>query len=250
MTTRTGQVALVTGGANGVGAALCRRLASDGAHVVVADVDSEGAETLAAEIAGSALSFDVQDRAAWEAAVSAVVRDHGRLDVLGLNAGLMSRPKGEAMGGDDPLTWLRDRYELVRGVNLDGVVFGVLATVPTMQAACSGGIVVTSSIAGVTPQVEDPAYTATKHALVGLVRSLAPTLAKDGITIGAVCPGGVDTSLVPPDFREAGYSFAPPEHVADSLVGILDKGIDETGGIWVTLGVDNPPWRYEAAPIR
>ncbi len=217
--------------------------------VVVADIDRDAAQELATELGGHPIAFDVADQPAWRSAISQVVADCGRLDVVVLNAGVMSRPKGEPMGSDDPLPWFAQRYELVRSVNIDGVAYGIMAIVEALQAT-GGAIAVTSSMAGLVAQPEDPAYAMSKHALVGLVRSLGPSLAPKGITIGAVCPGGVDTSLVPPDFREAGYTFAPPEHVAAALIEVLDKPIEESGGIWVTLGVDDPLWRYEFAPVR
>ena len=218
-----GKVAIVTGGGGGIGEALAVRLAGRGAHVVVADVDGARATAVATAIGGSAMSFDVADRDAWGAAVAEIVADHGGLDLVALNAGVMSRPKGVAMAGDDPLHWMAERYDLVRSVNLDGVAYGVLATVPHLVERGGGAICVTASMAGLMAQPEDPAYSMTKHGVVGLVRSLGPTLVAQGITIGAVCPAGVDTSLVPPDYRDSGYSFAPPDHIAEALESILDS---------------------------
>jgi len=244
-----GKVAIVTGGASGIGEALASRLARRGAHVVVADVDADRAAVVAAEIDGSSVSFDVADRHAWDVAVAGVVDERGGIDLVALNAGVMSRPKGIDMAGDDPLHWMAERYELVRSVNLDGVAYGVLATVPHLNQR-GGAICVTSSMAGLTGQAEDPVYSMTKHGVIGLVRSLAPTLAKQGISIGTVCPAGVDTSMVPPDYRDAGYSFAPPDHIAETLEMILDTPADDTGAIWVSMGIDQPVWRYEFAPLR
>ena len=245
-----GKVAIVTGGGGGIGEALAIRLAGRGAHVVVADVDGARAAAVAGAIGGSAKSFDVADRAAWESAAAEIVHERGGIDLVALNAGVMSRPKGVAMGGDDPLRWMAERYDLVRSVNLDGVAYGVLATVPHLVARGGGAICVTSSMAGLMAQPEDPAYAMTKHGVVGLVRSLGPTLVAQGITIGTVCPAGVDTSLVPPDFREAGYAFAPPDHIAEALESILDSPPEDSGGVWVTVSADQPIWRYEFAPLR
>jgi NAD(P)-dependent dehydrogenase (short-subunit alcohol dehydrogenase family) len=244
-----GKVAIVTGGGGGIGEALVERLARRGAHVVVVDVDQERASEVAARVSGSAHSFDVADRAAWDVAVAATVAEQGGIDLVALNAGVMSRPKGVDMAGDDPLRWMEERYELVRSVNLDGVAYGVMASVPHLSER-GGAICVTSSMAGLMGQAEDPVYSMTKHGVVGLVRSLAPTLAKRGISIGTVCPAGVDTSMVPPDFRAAGYSFAPPDHIAETLETILDTPPDDSGAIWVSMGVDEPVWRYQFAPLR
>lgn len=245
-----GKVAIVTGGGGGIGEALAARLAGRGAHVVVADVDGDRAAAVADAIGGSAASFDVADRQEWEATAAEVVAEHGGIDLVALNAGVMSRPKGVAMAGDDPLRWMAERYDLVRSVNLDGVAYGVLATVPHLTERGGGAICVTASMAGLVAQPEDPAYSMTKHGVVGLVRSLGPTLAAKSITIGTVCPAGVDTSMVPPDYREAGYSFAPPDHVAEALESILDSPAEDSGTIWVTMSADQPIWRYEFAPLR
>ena len=245
-----GRVALVTGGGGGIGEALAVRLAGRGAHVVVADVDGDRAAAVADAIGGDAQAFDVADRDAWATVVGEIVAARGGIDLVALNAGVMSRPKGVAMAGDDPLRWMAERYDLVRSVNLDGVAYGVLTTVPHLAARGGGAICVTASMAGLMAQPEDPVYSMTKHGVVGLVRSLGPTLVARGITIGAVCPAGVDTSLVPPDFRDAGYSFAPPDHIAEALESILDSPPDDAGAIWVTVSADQPIWRYEFAPLR
>ena len=243
------KIALVTGGGGGIGEALATRLAQRGAHVVVIDVDNDRASAVAEAVGGSSRTFDVADRQAWSAAADEIAADLGGIDLVALNAGVMSRPKGVAMGGDDPLRWMSERYDLVRSVNLDGVAYGVLATVEHLSER-GGAICVTSSMAGLVAQPEDPVYAMTKHGVVGLVRSLGPTLAAKGISIGAVCPAGVDTSMVPPDYREAGYAFAPPDHIAEALETILDSPPEDAGVIWVTMSADQPIWRYEFAPLR
>jgi NAD(P)-dependent dehydrogenase (short-subunit alcohol dehydrogenase family) len=240
-------VALVTGGASGVGAALCRRLAARGATVVVADVDEAGAAAVAGEIGGAAMAFDVGSRPAWDDALAAVVADHGRLDRLALNAGIMTRPRGLPMD-DDPFGWMDRRAELVRSVNIDGVVNGTLAA-RDLLAAAGGSIAVTASVAGLRPQAEDPAYSASKHAVIGWVRSVARPLAGLGVAIGAVCPGGIDTPLVPPDVRAGGHTFVSPDHIAGALEMVLDLDHAESGSIWISVGTDGPAWRYEFAPL-
>ncbi len=237
-------VGLVTGGGSGIGAALCRRLAARGVAVVVADVDEAGAQVVADETGGMALALDVSRRDAWAAAIASVADAHGRLDLLALNAGTMSRPRGASID-DDPFPWIAENYEKVRAVNNDGVVFGILAALPLLEAA-SGRIVCTSSGAGLRPLDSDPIYSMTKHAVIGLVRSLAGPLAARGIAIGAVCPGGVDTPMVSPDIRALGRAFASADHVAEALETVLDASVAETGGIWISRGTE-APWRYEFA---
>ena len=241
----TDHVALVTGGGSGIGAALCRRLAARGASVVVADLDDDGAQAVAADVDGIALHLDVADRASWNAAMATVLEHFGRLDLVALNAGVMIRPRGADIS-DDPFPWMAERYELVRGVNIDGVALGVMSTTPLLEAGGGGRIVATSSGVGLTPLPTDPIYSMTKHAVIGLVRSLAESLGERGVTIGAVCPGGVDTPMISPDLRASGRSFASPDEIAAGLEAVLDKPAAESGGIWVAReGQDL--WRYEFA---
>ncbi|MGI9623553.1 MAG: SDR family oxidoreductase [Acidimicrobiales bacterium] len=243
----TGKTAVVTGGGSGVGSALCRRLSDRGALVFVADVDVEGADRVATDVGGVPLTLDVRARADWDSALSTVVEQSGSLDVLALNAGVMTRPKGAPMG-DDPIPWMQERYDHIRAVNVDGVAHGVLAALGYLERT-GGRIVVTASVAGLMPQEPDPAYSMSKHAVIGLVRSLGAPLAERGVYIGAVCPGGVDTPLVPPDLR-TGRSFAPPDHVAAHLVDVLDMSLSESGGIWISYGTEQALWRYDFAPVR
>jgi len=242
----TGQVALVTGGGSGIGAALCRRLGARGATVVVADVDDAGTEAVAGEVDGLAMHLDVSQRAAWDAAIATAIDRFGRLDLLALNAGVMSRPRGLPID-DDPLPWMEQRYEVVRGVNLDGVAFGILAAYTQLAATGNGRIVATASGVGLTPLPSDPTYSMTKHGIIGLVRSMAPALAERGVTIGAVCPGGVDTPMVSPDLRASGREWASPDHIAAGLEEVLDMGPDQTGGIWISRH-EQELWSYEFAP--
>ena len=244
-----GHVALVTGGGGGIGRAICARLADRACRVVVADVDEAAAEAVAVEIGGVAQCFDVVSPDEWEHAVAVLVAEHGRLDRVVLNAGVMSRPRGVAIDDGDPLDWMRERYDIVRGVNLDGVAHGVLATVDEV-ARHRGSMVVTASMSGLDPRPGDPAYSMTKAGVIALVRALAPALAQRGVAIGAVCPAGTDTPLIPPDVRRSDVELAPPAFIAETLEFVLDCGIEETGGIWVTLGVDDPLRRYEFPFVR
>ena len=232
----TGRVALITGAANGMGAATSARLAGLGATVVGVDVnDAAGAEVFAALGAPHRYRHhDVTDADAWTALVAAVVADHGRLDIVHLNAGVMSRPTS-APAFDDPLAWFHPAaYRKVMGVNADGVAYGIMAALAVMTTGAR--IVVTASAAGLKPLLIDPTYAASKYALVGLVRSLAPTLAARGIGIDAICPGGVDTAIVPEDLRrQRGDAFAPPSYIADAVVTVLGHGLP--GGIWLAYGV-------------
>ena len=226
----TGKVALITGAASGMGAATSQRLAGLGATVVGVDVN-DALGTAVFEALGDPHRYrhhDVTDPAAWTALVDAVVAEQGRLDVVHLNAGLMSRPNGTP-ALDDPLAWFTvAAYRKVMGVNTDGVAFGIMAALPAL--APGGRIVVTASTAGLGPLTIDPIYAASKHALVGLTRSLAPTLAARGLGIDVICPGGVDTGIVPPDLRQRVGTFAPASYIADAVVTVLSD--EHPGGVW------------------
>lgn len=241
-----GHVALVTGGGSGIGAALSHRLAARGAIVVVADLDDAGAAAVAANTGGLALHLDVSDRAAWDDALASIMERYSRLDRVALNAGTMSRPRGtdETDESDDPLRWLAQRYEFVRGVNLDGVVYGILASMGYLARGTSGHIAVTASTKGLEPLPVDPAYALTKHAVIGLVRSVAPTLAAQNITIGAVCPGAVDTPMISDGIRSSGRTFSTPDHLAQAIEAVLDMAAADTGSVWISQ-LDEPMWQYE-----
>ena len=238
-----GKVAFVTGAASGIGEATCRRLAAEGARVVGADINLPGAQRVAAEIGGTAVSLDVRRMDAWERVLAEVVASHGRLDIVYLNAGVMTRP-ADAPLSDDPVPWLQpEGYEKVVSVNIDGVAYGLMAAIPHLTAGGGGDIVATSSIAGLMAQPPDPFYSMSKHAVVGLVRGAGPALASRNIRVNAVCPGGVDTNIVPPDLKTAGHRFSPPSYIADAVVTVLTSG--GNGEIWVAYGEGSEPWRYE-----
>lgn len=216
-----GRLALVTGGGSGIGAASARRLADDGASVIVADVDEASGTAVAEAIGGEFARLDVGDPDAWDA----LVADAGPIALAHLNAGI-------AMG-EYPVRIEEssiDAYRRVMRVNTDGVFFGARALVPGMAARGGGAIVATASLAGLGPHADDPVYSATKHFVVGLVRSLAAPLAEQGITINAVCPGGVATALLhtighPDPLPD--QPFMDPAEIADAVAMLLAG--DETG---------------------
>jgi NAD(P)-dependent dehydrogenase (short-subunit alcohol dehydrogenase family) len=216
-----GQLAVVTGAGSGIGAATARRLAADGASVIVADVDETSGMAVADAVGGRFTRLDVGDPEAWDA----LVAEAGPIRFAHLNAGI-------AMGAY-PVRIERssiDAYRRVMRVNADGVFFGARALVPGLAERGGGAIVATASLAGLGPHADDPVYSATKHFVVGLVRSLAPPLADLGITINAVCPGGVATALL----RTIGHPdplpdqpFMDPVEIADAVATLLAG--DETG---------------------
>lgn len=216
---------LVTGGASGLGAALARLLASAGNHVAIADINREAGQRLSEETGGLFVAADVGMFADNQAAVEATVRRFGRLDAVCLNAGV---PGGTSIGA----TFDVERYRQCMRVNLDGVVYGANAALPHLRARGGGAILITSSIAALAPS-PDLYYCAAKHALIGLMRSLALLLQGDHIAVNALCPGFIDTPLID-GVRDLlitkGFALADPDDVARSALSIL--GSSQTGQAW------------------
>jgi NAD(P)-dependent dehydrogenase (short-subunit alcohol dehydrogenase family) len=214
-----GTVALVTGAASGIGAATAARLATEGATVVVADVQQEAGEKVAADVGGRFARLDVTSAAGWAGVVAEVLATEGRLDIAHLNAGVMT-------GAGDVRALTDAQIDRVLGVNVLGVLYGVRAVAPAMPDG--GGIVATASVAGLIGWSPDPVYTSSKHAVVGLVRALDPQLDALGISINAVCPGIVDTAMLGVEVRGvlegAGVPIIPPEQIAEGVVTALRSG--------------------------
>ena len=193
MTTLSGQRAFITGGASGIGAEMARRFTREGARVTVADVNDDAGKLVAAEVGGDFEHLDVTDRKAWDAVIAA----HDPFDIVCLNAGVSTYQHVAGNVSAYPFEHLDDdKYERIMSINVDGVVHGARAVIPGMVARKSGHILVTASLAGIIAIPPDPIYGLTKHAMVGLVKSLGPALEPHGVCISALCPGFVDTPLV------------------------------------------------------
>ncbi len=238
-----GRVALVTGGASGLGEATARALAAAGVAVVVADLDADGGERVAGELGGSFIRTDVCDLDANLAAVAFAVERHRGLDYAFLNAGVST---GCGVGEDFDLAL----YRRAMGANLDGVVFGAHAVLPALRARGGGAIVATASLAGLTAVPFDPIYAANKHAVVGLARSLGPGLAGDGIRFNAICPGFAESKIIAP-IREAlveqGVSIIPAETVAGAVMTLFAG--EMTGECWfVQPGREPEPFAFRHVP--
>jgi NAD(P)-dependent dehydrogenase (short-subunit alcohol dehydrogenase family) len=191
--------ALVTGGRGGIGRAIAEAL--DGADVELLDLPD----------------FDVGDPAAWRGL-------EGPFDAAFLNAGVIT-------GAIDIAALTDEQYRRAVGANVDGVVFGVRECAARLMPT-GGSIVATASLAGLTAAPLDPVYTLTKHAVVGLVRSVAPQLASRGIRINALCPGFTDTAIVVDEVRgELPAPLMEPAFVAGAALEALRS--EETGGAWV-----------------
>ena len=167
-------------------------------------------------------------------------------DYAHLNAGVMS------VGANDPFLPLEQlplaNYRRIVGVNLDGVVFGLQALLPHMRDR-GGAITVTASIAGLIALPIDPMYSATKHALIGLVRSLSDALGPSAATlrINAICPGGVDTAIVPAALRTTDIAMMSTAELAAEVVDLLARGA--AGEIRVKLGAGIPAFAVPATQL-
>ena len=238
-----GKAALITGGSNGIGAGVARRLAGAGARVAVADVDVDAGMALAAELDGVFVRCDVREPADSQAAVAAAVSAFGGLDVAFLNAGVAT---GSGLDTDFDLV----AYRRAMAINLDGVVYGVHAALPALRARGGGDIVATASMAGLTAAPFDPVYAANKAAVVGLVRALGPVHEQDGIRVNALCPSFADTGiLVPlkPHLEETGFPILEVGSVVEAFMAVLAAG--RAGECWyVVPGRVPEPFRFRGVP--
>ena len=196
-----GKVALVTGGASGLGAETGRRLAREGARVILTDLAAEAGQAVADEIlaAGGQAAFlahDVTDEARWIEVVAEVVRRHGSLDVLVNSAGVGN-------GGEPILEATLEGWRRVVGINLDGTFLGVRHAAPVMAAAGRGSIVNLSSILGKVGFPGTAAYCASKGGVTLLTKAVALELAPLGVRVNSVHPGFIDTPMVVTAFRES-----------------------------------------------
>jgi len=238
-----GKVAVVTGGASGIGLATATRLVAAGASVAVVDLDGSAAERVAGEFNGLALQADVGRSDEWPGIVEAVTGRFGGIDLAHLNAGVTT--------GEADITKVTDEiYTRATGVNVDGVFYGVRAVVPAMAERGGGSIVATASLAGLIGFSPDPIYCLTKHAVVGLVRSLGPQLGQLGVTINAVCPSIVDTPMVG-DSRElletSGFPLIDPDAVAEAVAACL-AGEESGQAMVIQAGREALPYRFARPP--
>ncbi len=184
-----GKVVLVTGAAAGIGRAAACRYAQEGARVMLADRDAEGAHAVARSIGPSAavVVADIATAGGNTAMVEATLEAFGRLDIAFLNAGYL----GPMAGFEATDEALFDRH---LAINLKGVFLGLKAVLPVIHDG--GAVVVTASSAGMVGFAESPAYAAAKHGVIGLVKSVTPAFAARGVRINAICPGAVKTAMI------------------------------------------------------
>jgi NAD(P)-dependent dehydrogenase (short-subunit alcohol dehydrogenase family) len=238
-----GKVALVTGAASGIGRATVERFAAEGARVCCVDIDPRG-RAVAEEVRGIFVEADAGDEEHVENAFVAAELELGGLDIAYLNAGI-------AIGQPDITDLSDDVYRRIMRINVDGVVFGTRAAIRAMQRRGGGAIVATSSLAGIIPFPPDPVYDLTKHAVVGFIRSVAPTLAAFDITANTVNPGMTDTNILTDEakqfFAAADFPLMPATQIADAVLTIVTTG--RTGECWVCQpGRDPEPYRFHDVP--
>ncbi len=186
-----GKVACITGAASGIGAATARRMASEGAALMLVDIDEAGLAAVSRDLDASRTVtrvVDVREREQVDAAILETVERLGGIDILFNNAGISAYGESPDL---DPEVWHN-----VMAVDLHSVFYGTRAAVPHMRSRGGGAIVNTASISGLFGDFGLGAYNAAKGAVVNYTRSSAIDHAKDGIRINAVCPGPIDTAII------------------------------------------------------
>ena len=216
----SGKVALVTGGGNGIGRAACVAFAKQGAKVVAVDRDGAAAEATAGIIRQNggdavAVTADVTKSADVKAYVKAAIDKYGRIDCFFNNAGIEGKVS-PIVDYDEAV------FDAVLGVNVKGVFLGLKHVLPEMIRQGGGAIVNTASVAGLVGTPGMPAYVASKHAVIGLTKTAAGEVARQGIRVNAVCPGPVDTRMI--HSLEAQLSPGDPASVNQRYQASLPTG--------------------------
>ncbi len=219
MTIVNGAGAVVTGGGGGIGRAMARRLAADGARVVVNDLDAAAAEAVAAEIGGLAVPGDAGSEEGVAELVQAAAGFLGEIDIYCSNAGT-----GGGTGAETP----DDVWQRVWEVNTMAHVRAARALLPGWLARGSGTFVVTASAAGLLTMLGAAPYSVTKHAAVGFAEWLSATYQHRGLAVHCVCPQGVRTQMLANSGQAGEVVLAgaaiEPEQVADALAAALADG--------------------------
>ena len=200
MTKLAGKVALVTGGARGIGRAICEAYAAAGAMVVAADISEDDARKTAKAVGGMAVAMDVADMDSISAGIAAVKAECGGIDILVNNAGIFNMASIDKITHED----YRQQYD----VNVGGTIFTCKAAVPLMKRRGGGTIINFASQAGRRGEANVTIYCSTKAAVISITQSLALELASDNIRVNAIAPGVIDT----PMWKHVDSQFAVYEH--------------------------------------
>ena len=214
------KVVVVTGGGNGIGAALCRRFNEFGlSGLAVVDLDEKAARTIATELGGLAFATDVTDESALSAVIREMEDQYGRVDIVCSNAGIGFTDGEEGLATSCP----NERWQKIWEVNVMAHVYAARAALPGMIRRGNGYFLHTISAAGLLSQIGSASYSTTKHAAIGFAESLAITHADDGIRVSALCPQGVDTQLlrdseIQGPGPQSHDGVLTPDYVADCVV--------------------------------
>jgi len=248
----SGKVAIITGAAGGLGKALAEEMAARGCHVVLADINARLLEETAAVIqsAGGLLesrTVDVRDAAQVGQLIEGAYRDHGRIDYLFNNAGIN-------LCAELRDTTLEDWDQLI-DVNIRGVVHGVHAAYPLMREQGFGHIVNIASAAGLVPAAAEGAYSATKHAVVGLSSALRIEAEAFGVRVSVVCPGLIDTPILKStkyvNLDANALVAVTPEKPMDPAraARVILRGVDRGDFVVVVTATAHAIWRiHRLAP--
>ena len=212
-----GKVIVVTGGANGIGRALCRKFSAEKAKaVIVSDIDVQGAERVAAEISGTAIPANVGKEADVQKLVAETTRKFGQIDVFCSNAGVGVAGGPEAPDNDWQRSW---------EVNVMAHVYAARAVLPQMLTRHEGYLVQTVSAAGLLTQIGSAPYSVTKHAALSFAEWLSITYGDQGLRVSALCPQGVRTNMLArADFAGGAFlldTAIEPEQVADAVLQVM-----------------------------
>jgi 3alpha(or 20beta)-hydroxysteroid dehydrogenase len=239
-----GKVVLITGAAGGIGAAAARRMAREGARLVLSDADEQGARRVVEELGGEradALAHDVTSEEHWQAVVAHALDAHGRIDVLLNNAGVfLAAPLTDTSVAD---------FRRVLDINVTGVFLGMRTVAPVMIERSAGSVINLSSVAGLMGSPFLMAYAASKWAVRGMSKVAAKELAQFGVRVNSLHPGQIDTDMntrqreQTPELIEKLIRGIPlrrigtPEEVADAIVYLAsDESVYMTGSELVIDG--------------
>jgi NAD(P)-dependent dehydrogenase (short-subunit alcohol dehydrogenase family) len=237
-----GRVAFVTGAAGAIGSAIARRLAANGAAVVVADIDAAGAEVMAAELPGAlAVAVDIRDPQSVDEAVAATTARYGRLDILVNNAGVNTFANRVTIEAFPPEEWHR-----VTSIDLDGLFLMSRAALAPMLAGGGGRIVNIASVVGLAAMRLQSAFVAAKAGVIHLTRSMALEVGPRGVLVNAIAPGSIMTEGTRQLFYGADGTFAgrtaefmqhiplrrpgTPEEIAEAVLFLASPGAAYVSG--------------------
>ena len=230
------RTAIVTGAASGLDNALAALLVERGDRVVGIDLNGGDRRAKVESVGAIFVACDVTNLDQWNTAANAAHEVLGSFDLVFLNAGVMTRTPNQSIDDDPIALTATDGYRRVFGVNVDGVIFGTHAVAPLLAGGAA--ITVTASTAALGPLPFDPYYAATKHAVAGFVRSVGPVFAARGQRVNALCPGGIDTNIVPDPLRASmpASTFRPAGDVARALIAVSET--TGSGGLYTLTDDD------------